>query len=204
MKYDALILDYGEVLSHPQDPEQMAAIAALLGVSVERLRAAYWLLRADYDLGMPAEEYWWRTAGSLGLKDLHAKQLAKVIEYDVAAWTRYREEMWDVARDVRTSGGRTAFLSNGVPEIMTRIRRDRPLERWFDVVVVSCEVGLAKPQPDAYQLCLERLGTAADRTLFVDDREVNTAAAAALGIAVLTFEPHCTAADVRRALGLES
>jgi FMN phosphatase YigB (HAD superfamily) len=34
-----------------------------------------------------------------------------------------------------------------VPEAMARIRADRPLERWFDVVIVSCEVRVAKPDP---------------------------------------------------------
>jgi len=40
-------------------------------------------------------------------------------------------------------------------------------------VVISCEVGLSKPDPRIYQLCLDRLGLAAPATLFVDDRADN-------------------------------
>ena len=79
------------------------------------------------------------------------------------------------------------MLSNGVPEVMARIRSERALDSWFDVVVVSCEIGCAKPDPRIYEICLSRLGVAADRALFVDDRTANIEAAAKLGIQTLHF-----------------
>ncbi|MBL7183721.1 MAG: HAD-IA family hydrolase, partial [Anaerolineae bacterium] len=48
-------------------------------------------------------------------------------------------------------------------------------------------VGLAKPDPAIYQLALERLGTAPEATVFVDDYEPNVAAAAELGIRAIHF-----------------
>jgi putative hydrolase of the HAD superfamily len=57
---------------------------------------------------------------------------------------------------------------------------DYRLEAWVDVVVASCEVGRCKPDPEIYRICLERLGLAADPTLFVDDRMENLQAARAL------------------------
>jgi hypothetical protein len=45
--------------------------------------------------------------------------------------------------------------------MMARVRRDHPLDERFDAVVISCEVGLSKPDPRIYQLCLDRLGLAA-------------------------------------------
>jgi putative hydrolase of the HAD superfamily len=41
--------------------------------------------------------------------------------------------------------------------------------RLFDVTVVSCRVGLVKPEPEIYQLCLRELGVAADEGAFVGD-----------------------------------
>jgi haloacid dehalogenase-like hydrolase len=55
----------------------------------------------------------------------------------------------------------------------TLIRVRNSLEAWFDVVLVSCEVGLAKPDPAIYELCLSRLGVTARGALFVDDRIEN-------------------------------
>ncbi len=96
--------------------------------------------------------------------------------------------MWILTRVFRDDGGRTAFLSNGVPEAMARIRADRPLEAWFDVVIVSCEVGIAKPDPVIYELCLSRLGVTPNAALFVDDRIENLQSAASLGIRTFHFD----------------
>jgi len=111
----------------------------------------------------------------------------RLIDMDVSSWAEYRDEVWDLARSFRAGGGRTAFLSNGVPETMTRLRAERPLDRWFDVVVVSYEVGLAKPDPRIFELCLSRLGAHPREALFVDDRAENVAAAERLGIRTFHF-----------------
>jgi putative hydrolase of the HAD superfamily len=196
----ALILDYGEVLSWPQRPEALEAMAGVLGVPSADFADAYWRGRHEYDCGMSARDYWTRAAAWLGLPPLGEAQLSALIACDVASWTEYRDEMWDFVREFRAGGGRTAFLSNGVPEIMARIRADRPLDDWFDAVVVSCEVGLAKPDPAIYRFTLDRLGAAPADSLFVDDRLVNTQAAETLGIRTLTFARGGTVEDVRRAL----
>lgn len=196
----ALVLDYGEVLCHPQQPASMAAMAGVLGIGEAPMHEAYWLLRHEYDLGLPAREYWTRTALTAGVPDLDDAQLETLIACDVASWTEYREDMWDLVRSFRAGGGRTAFLSNGVPEIMARIRQDHALDELFDAVIVSCEVGLAKPDPAIYHLTLSRLGVAPGDALFVDDRAVNTSAAQAIGIRTLTFSRAHTTADVRNAI----
>lgn len=56
------------------------------------------------------------------------------------------------------------------------------LEREVDVVVLSCEVGVKKPEAGIYQTALERLGVPPDRTAFVDDLVDYCAGAEALGI----------------------
>jgi putative hydrolase of the HAD superfamily len=146
MPLEALILDYGNVLTHPQPADWCESVASLVGVSTEAFREAYWEHRQLYDAGLRAAEYWRRVLQTLG----HSPRASEVeviidrlVEADVASWTRYREDVWDLALLFRLNGGRTAFLSNGVVEAMARIRAERHLERWFDVVVVSCEVGAA-------------------------------------------------------------
>jgi len=184
----ALVLDYGNVLTHVQRDRWLEAMAAEFGVPVGALRDAYWGHRHEYDAGLPARDYWRRVADAVGRPVGHAAPLIdRLIELDVSSWTEYRDEVWDLARSFRDAGGRTALLSNGVPEIMARLRAERALDRWFDVVVVSYEVGLAKPDRRIFELCLSRLGARPGETLFVDDREDNVAAAERLGLRALLF-----------------
>jgi putative hydrolase of the HAD superfamily len=114
--------------------------------------------------------------------------VAALIAFDVASWSVYHDEVWALAARFRAAGGRTALLSNSGPEVMARVRAEHPLEARFDVVVNSCEVGLAKPDPRIFRLCLERLGLPAGAALFVDDRADNVEAAAGVGLQTLRFE----------------
>lgn len=80
---------------------------------------------------------------------------------------------------VRAAGVRTALLSNSWGE------DGYPRERFpelFDVVVISGEVGLRKPDPAIYALVAERLGVPPQHCLFVDDFDLNVRAAEAAGM----------------------
>jgi putative hydrolase of the HAD superfamily len=190
MPLEALILDYGNVLSLPQREHWLEVMAAQAGAPTRAFHDAYWQHRQPYDAGLPAVEYWQRVLETLGQPAGaldHQVVIDQLIETDVASWTEYREEVWELARSFRASGGKTAFLSNGVPEALARIRADRPLERWFDVVLVSSEVGVTKPDPTIYNMCLSRLDVKPERALFVDDRPENIDAAVRLGIQTFHF-----------------
>lgn len=185
-----LILDYGNVLTHPQDETWMDRAARRLGARRAAFRAAYWQHRHAYDADLPAAEYWRRVLAASrprgGAPD--AAELAWLIAADVASWSVYHDEVWALAAAFRAAGGRTGFLSNSGPEVMARVRADHPLEARFDAVVISCEVGLAKPDPRIFRLGLERLGLPAAATLFVDDRADNVEAAARVGLQAFQFE----------------
>ena len=84
---------------------------------------------------------------------------------------------------------RTALLTNNVREWEPLWRAKLPeLDEIFEVVVDSAFVGMRKPDPRIYELTLERLGAVAGECVFVDDLEVNCAAARALGMAAVRFE----------------
>jgi putative hydrolase of the HAD superfamily len=185
-----LILDYGNVLTHPQDQAWMDPAARRLGADVAAFRAAYWEHRHAYDDGLTAAVYWDRVlaASRPDAGALVAGDLAELIDADIASWSVYHDEVWALAAEFRRTGGRTGFLSNSGPEMMARVRARWPLEALFDAVIISCEVGLSKPDPRIYQLSLERLGLAAPEALFVDDRADNVEGAARVGLRTLQFE----------------
>lgn len=194
-----LILDYGNVLTHPQDQAWMDVAARRLGTDITAFRAAYWQHRPAYDADLSAAAYWGRVlaAARPGAGALDTVDLAWLIETDIASWSVDRDEVWALAAEFRRTGGRTGFLSNSGPEVMARVRGRRPLEALFDAVIISCEVGLSKPDPRIYQLCLDRLGLPAPETLFVDDCADNIEGAERVGLRTLQFEGPDTFARLR-------
>jgi putative hydrolase of the HAD superfamily len=195
----ALILDYGEVLSLPQHPDAIARMAAQLDVPSERFAQAYWRHRRSYDLGLPGREYWRRVASDLSIDG--DPPAADLIAIDVASWMSFREEMWQLAADARAAGIRTAVLSNGIREVLAQLDIERPLPAHFDVVVISFDVGCAKPDPQIYQITLDRLGVAPGDALFVDDRAENMEGARQLGIETLHFTAPERIDELKRRIG---
>ena len=57
----------------------------------------------------------------------------------------------------------------------------------FETLVLSYEVGAAKPAPAIYQAALERTGSRPEECFFTDDREENVLGARALGINAALF-----------------
>jgi putative hydrolase of the HAD superfamily len=199
----ALILDFGEVLVRPQPAAIVAEMAALAGLDDEGFRRRYWHHRRFYDGGAPADEYWKLVlAGPPPAANPTGAPIDRLKDADARSWTDYREDLWTLTAEFRARGGKTAFLSNGVPEVMNRVRAERALGDYFDAVVVSYEVGFTKPDAKIYELCLSQLGVLASSALFVDDRAENIEAAERLGIQTMLFRGDASVEDVRTRLAL--
>src|SRR3989344_1375020 len=57
----------------------------------------------------------------------------------------------------------------------------------FDAIVVSSEVGHAKPEPEIFHVILERLGVAPEKALMIDDNAANVDGAIAVGMGGYLF-----------------
>ncbi|MGI9019579.1 MAG: HAD family hydrolase [Solirubrobacterales bacterium] len=89
---------------------------------------------------------------------------------------------------------RMALLTNNVREWEPLWRSMLPVDEIFELVVDSAFVGMRKPDPEIYELTLDRMRERdglADLTpsqcVFVDDIEVNVEAARALGMSAVHF-----------------
>jgi len=89
---------------------------------------------------------------------------------------------------LRKRGRRLYALTNWSAETFP-VARDRfDFLQWFEDIVVSGEVNLAKPDPRIFELTLERCGLTPESTLFVDDMRPNVEVARGLGLHALHFE----------------
>jgi putative hydrolase of the HAD superfamily len=82
---------------------------------------------------------------------------------------------------LRSRGVLIAFVSN-CGENTRALLSELRVSTLVDSLVLSCEVGSAKPSAGIYQHALDQLGVAADAAVFVDDQPGYCAGALALGI----------------------
>jgi putative hydrolase of the HAD superfamily len=81
----------------------------------------------------------------------------------------------------------TALLTNNIPEWRAGWRRRMDVDRLFDLVVDSSEVGFRKPEEAIYRVVEQGLGLPGAALLFVDDLGVNLKTAARLGWQTLKY-----------------
>ncbi len=98
-------------------------------------------------------------------------------------WRPY-EDTLPTLRELKRRGIRIALVSNVDSDIRPVMTRCHLLEL-FDAVVLSCELGVVKPQAAIFQHALDTLGAAAANALMVGDDPIGDAGAAALGVRTL-------------------
>jgi putative hydrolase of the HAD superfamily len=174
----AVLIDVGGVLCSDGLPDVASTWSARLGVS-ERLLLAAIFGGSDETvlIGRVSEAAWWRVvAGRLGIGPAPLAGLRE----DIAAAGTWDEQLLAVLRDLRGKA-RTAIVSNAWPHVRARLA-EAHLDDLTDAVVLSCEVGYAKPSPEIYRHALDRLDVGPEHALLIDDTPGHVAAAESAGL----------------------
>jgi 2-haloacid dehalogenase len=126
-----------------------------------------------------------------------------------AYWRRWPETLGDaiegtveILRELHDGGVRVYALSNWSAETFPLARPRFPFLEWFDGILISGEVKLAKPDPRIFAALLERFGLEPGSTVFVDDSAANVRAAADAGLIPIHFTDPQQLRDELSALGL--
>lgn len=98
-------------------------------------------------------------------------------------------------QQLRADGVRTAFVSNCADSTRPMLEL-LGLSELVDDLVLSCEVGVAKPDATIFATALQRLGVRAEETLFVDDQRAFCDAASALGITSVRIDRRGGSGDI--------
>lgn len=177
-----LLLDYGQVISTPQDPADLAELAALAGLAPDAFAARYWPPRLAYDQGGPERDYWGAVCGTAPDERL----LRRLVELDTRSWLRLDPDVLAVLDGFHTAGIPVSLLSNAPRALAAALVGNPALDR-FAHLLFSAELDLVKPDPRIFAVAADRLGAPASDIVFVDDRPENVRAAAAVGMHAVVY-----------------
>lgn len=99
---------------------------------------------------------------------------------------------------------RTALLSNAPSSFLRGLLRDHDLEKHFDEIVISSEVGLIKPSAEVFQHLLSKLNVRPEEAVFIDDAGGNVEAARRLGIKSILYTDVASLIAELKTLHIES
>lgn len=118
-----------------------------------------------------------------------------------------RPEALATIKRVRASGIRIGILSNELELFYGRHMMDAlDVLKHIDALVDATHTKILKPDPRAYAMGLEALGTRPEHTVFVDDQIRNVEGARRSGLKAVAFDvtrPADSYAEAERLLGLE-
>ena len=80
------------------------------------------------------------------------------------------EGVFEVLETMRKDGYRTAMIANANSADARNIIATCGLENYFDVIVISEEVGIEKPDKQVFQVALDKLGVEAENAVMVGNR----------------------------------
>lgn len=111
--------------------------------------------------------------------------------------------VWRAVHALRGAGGvQVIALSNMSLEVWRTLQERYEIGSLFKAAVLSCEVGVLKPDPRIYRAALERSGAAVSDCVFVDDTLENVEAAKGLGIRSYHARSRAETARFVRRVGL--
>jgi len=187
LPFDAILFDVGGVLlTNGWDHRERAAVIAQFSLDL-----------ADFEKRHPQpNDAWERDVISLD------EYLDATIFYEPRTFSRDDFFLAMCAQSNPLENGALGILKEiaasgkyamGVLNNEARATNDYRFGRYgirdcIDVAFSSCYVGLRKPGQAIYKRALDILGGPAERTLFIDDRAENAAAAAASGMTAIRFE----------------
>jgi putative hydrolase of the HAD superfamily len=197
----AVLFDYGLVLSGQPDPTAWAHIRTLTGLTEEQLHQGYWAHRHAYDRGDLTGEAYWNKAAS---RIFTPEQLTALFAADTDHWSTLNPPILDWVHRLQHAGIRTGILSNMGDAMETGLRARHPWIEDFDHHTWSHALHLAKPEPAIYRHAVEGLRTPPENILFIDDKSENIEAALATGLSAIQYTTHAAFEREMHARGLAS
>jgi len=184
-KIQAVIFDFGGVLVRMIDDRPRVKLAEQLGVPVSHLDELVFFSDSARRASMgeiKVAQHWMAVGEALGIQP--------------EAMPGFLEQYWS-ADDVNWP--LLAFIKGLHPDYKVGLLsnawddlRKTMQERWnmavlFNDLVISAEVGFAKPDPRIYRLALQRLDVQPAEAIFIDDMPVNVEAARREGLFAIQF-----------------
>ncbi len=176
----AVLFDLGRVLVHYDHQTTLTATAALWGLPPASVLEVMKEVGEALGMGdMNAEMFHELLATRFG----SAAQFEAFVEAFGAGIQR-DEAALAYALALQTRPGITVAIMSNTNDVHVRwLDQLVPELQEFDLVMMSNEVGLLKPDPAIFETALELLEVAPEQAIFVDDSAVNVEAARALGMA---------------------
>jgi putative hydrolase of the HAD superfamily len=181
----AIIFDFGRVISAQKPSTLFRSYEDALGLEPDTINSIMFGSEAWQQALVgrkTAEEFWYEIGPELGLLNVNE---VDTFRHRYHADEKINQGVLDLIS--RLHGNyKLAVLSNSPPGLSQWLA-DWNVLNFFEVVFCSGDEGIAKPDPEAFELTLERLGVKPKEAVFIDDTREHVLTAQKLGLQGILF-----------------
>lgn len=180
----AVVFDWGNVIGFNDRSVVVSFVCDSFHFSEAEFEAANLEKRKAMKEGKSDIDFWLKLADKkeIDLPKDWAQQYTTTLKESVGA----DPNMYALIDQLKKSGLRIGMLSN-IDDRYTKLIRDFGFYEPFEPCLLSCEMGLEKPDPKAYALLLKTMDLPATEVVFIDDKAENVEAAKKMGIDAILF-----------------
>lgn len=181
---DTIFFDWGGVIAGDPADDFLGMLLRSIGASEAQVEEILDSYKISFMRGEISEAEYWdilRKRYSLSIHDSISDEFKKWRGLEI------NNQVLALVEQTKAKGMRAALLTNVIEPTYNVLNVAHCYDH-FDVVIASCKVGLAKPQPEIYQLALDMLKTTAEKSLFIDDKQKNLDPAKAMGFQTILAE----------------
>jgi epoxide hydrolase-like predicted phosphatase len=198
MTIRAIFFDFGGVIVRTEQPEPRTKLADSLGLTYADIDKLVFENESSKQAGLgliTETQHWQNVARSLNQPDSEVERLRT----EFFAGDRIDLELVDLIRSLRPAI-KVGLISNAWSELRAYIEEQNFADA-FDDMVISAEVGFAKPDPRIYQAALQNLQVLPAESVFLDDMLKNVEAARKIGMHAIHFvQPDQAIAELKALL----
>ena len=181
---EAIIFDWGGVLIDDPTEVMVNFSASILNVDSQKLYNATKKYILQLQAGsLDENDYWCAVCNDLGVD----------FSYEGSLWSdafreafNPKEDIFSLVATLKGNGYKIGYISNTEIPSMSHFHNYK--SDLFDVALFSCLAGTVKPEKSIYLMCTDLLGVTPEKSVFIDDLQINVDGANNAGLCGVLFE----------------
>lgn len=192
-----IIFDYGEVLLQYKDETFIQELATLFNVPSIIMNKAFYSTIPQLQKGIVTEKIFFKQLSKKVGVSVPKVDPTTFMKQEFIRNSSWNNEMLKQVQQLQKNSKqyKLAILSNIEKSHLEVSERHPQFHKNFKLIphkVLSCRVGMRKPNKNIYRYALKVLQTSPRRTLFIDDRQINLKPAEQLGMHTILFKNYAS------------
>lgn len=182
------IFDVGGVLTGSIGQPFLEHTSKVLKVTIPKLKKVVQSEEPNLELGkITALQFWHNVCNRLKITQPSNQTLSELWLYKYSHNATIKVDTMAIVKNLKKLGYPLVIVSN-TQIAHAKINKKRKLYKYFDATLLSCEIGLRKPDKAIFNLASKKLGIPLKSLIFIDDELRWIKAAKSYGLQTIHFQ----------------